>query len=183
DLLAAIDNSLEKKLTIWDVVSGTMVAETMISVDVICDINFNPKYPDLLVSTGKEHISWWKVYRGIGTIQSVAQPDYETYLRARFIICLTHNDKGDLITGDSNGTIYVWGDGGNKITNFIKHAHDSDLPRARKARQKTYLRARFIICLTHNDKGDLITGDSNGTIYVWGDGGNKITNFIKHAHD
>jgi len=37
---------------------------------------------------------------------------------------LTFNDKGDLITGDSNGTIYVFGDGGNKITNYIKHAHD-----------------------------------------------------------
>ncbi|XP_033726226.1 echinoderm microtubule-associated protein-like 2 [Pecten maximus] len=149
DLLAAIDNSLEKKLTIWDVVSGTMVAETMISVDVICDINFNPKYPDLLVSTGKEHISWWKVYRGIGTIQSVAQPDYETYLRARFIICLTHNDKGDLITGDSNGTIYVWGDGGNKITNFIKHAHDGPV---------------FTLL---SSKGLLLSGGRDGMVYCW----------------
>lgn len=37
---------------------------------------------------------------------------------------LLHTDKGDLITGDSNGTIYVWGRGGNFITNLIKHAHD-----------------------------------------------------------
>jgi hypothetical protein len=37
---------------------------------------------------------------------------------------MTHNERGDLLTGDSNGTVYVWGDGGNRITNFIKHAHD-----------------------------------------------------------
>lgn len=48
----------------------------------------------------------------------------QNFLRAKFTICLTFSDKGDLITGDSNGTIYVFGDGGNKITNFIKHAHD-----------------------------------------------------------
>ena len=40
------------------------------------------------------------------------------------MICLSHNERGDLLTGDSNGTVYVWGDGGNKITNFIKHGHD-----------------------------------------------------------
>ena len=49
---------------------------------------------------------------------------FQNFLRAKFVICLTHNERGDLITGDSNGTIYVFGDGGNKITNFIKHAHD-----------------------------------------------------------
>jgi microtubule-associated protein-like 1/2 len=38
------------------------------------------------------------------------------------LIYLAHNEKGDLVTGDSNGTIYVWSDGGNKITNFVKHA-------------------------------------------------------------
>ncbi|XP_021366584.1 echinoderm microtubule-associated protein-like 1 [Mizuhopecten yessoensis] len=149
DVLAAIDNSLEKKLTIWDVGSGTLIGETTINVDVICDIHFNPKYPDLLVSTGKEHITWWKVYQGIGTIQSVAQPDYETYLRAKFIVCLTHNDKGDLITGDSNGTIYVWGDGGNRITNFIKHAHDGP-----------------VFTLLYS-KGLLLSGGRDGMVYCW----------------
>jgi microtubule-associated protein-like 1/2 len=48
----------------------------------------------------------------------------QNFLRAKFVICLTFNERGDLITGDSNGTIYVFGDGGNKITNFIKHGHD-----------------------------------------------------------
>jgi len=49
---------------------------------------------------------------------------FQNYLKARYIIYLAHNEKGDLVTGDSNGTIYVWSDGGNKITNFVKHAHE-----------------------------------------------------------
>ncbi len=43
------------------------------------------------------------------------------------MICLLHNETGDLITGDSNGTIYVWGNGGNVITNFVKHGHEVTL--------------------------------------------------------
>lgn len=35
-----------------------------------------------------------------------------------------HTEKGDLITGDSNGTVYIWGQGGNVVTNFLKHIHD-----------------------------------------------------------
>ena len=49
---------------------------------------------------------------------------FQNFLRAKYVICLSHNERGDLLTGDSNGTVYVWGDGGNKITNFIKHGHD-----------------------------------------------------------
>lgn len=49
---------------------------------------------------------------------------FQNYLRAKFVTCLLHNEKGDLITGDTNGTVYVWRQGGNVITNIIKHAHD-----------------------------------------------------------
>ncbi|ELU04693.1 hypothetical protein CAPTEDRAFT_198144 [Capitella teleta] len=51
------------------------------------------------------------------------------------------------------------------------------------AEGKKYLRGQFITSLLHTEKGDLITGDSNGTVYVWGRGGSTITNLIKHAHN
>lgn len=40
------------------------------------------------------------------------------------MICLFYNDCGDLMMGDFNGMVYVWGDGGNKIINFIKYGYD-----------------------------------------------------------
>ena len=52
----------------------------------------------------------------------------QTFLKARFLTSLMHTVRGDLVTGDSNGTVYVWGNGGNKITNIIKHAHDVRRP-------------------------------------------------------
>ena len=50
--------------------------------------------------------------------------DLQGFVQAKFVICLTFSECGDLITGDSNGTIYIWGDAGSKITNYVKHAHD-----------------------------------------------------------
>lgn len=45
-------------------------------------------------------------------------------LRAKYVTCVMHTEKGDVVTGDSNGTVYVWGYGCNLVTNLIKHAHD-----------------------------------------------------------
>ncbi|KAH9509654.1 Echinoderm microtubule-associated protein-like 1, partial [Bulinus truncatus] len=135
DILACADNSQEKKLTLWDVKDGSLIAETFVSsllvnkvsTEALCDMGFNPKYPELLVTCGKEHLAWWKVYVEGRRVQPSAQPNYEGFLKARFINCLSHNQKGDLITGDSNGTIYIWGNGENSITNFVKHGHDGSV--------------------------------------------------------
>ncbi|KAK2144181.1 hypothetical protein LSH36_780g02047 [Paralvinella palmiformis] len=71
------------------------------------------------------------------------------FLRAKYIICLLHNEKGDLVTGDSNGTVYVWGNGGSVITNFIKHGHDGPV---------------FSLLFV---RGTLITGGRDGMVYGW----------------
>ncbi|XP_045197699.2 echinoderm microtubule-associated protein-like 2 isoform X2 [Mercenaria mercenaria] len=149
DLIAVVDNSLEKKLTVWDTSNGSLMGQEVLHTDLVCDIGFNPKYPDILVTIGKEHTCWWKVYPESDTIQASLKPDYDNFLRAKFVICLTYNEKGDLITGDSNGTIYVFGDGGNKITNFIKHAHDGPV---------------FTV-LYH--RGYILSGGRDGIIHTW----------------
>lgn len=45
--------------------------------DLVCDIGFNPKYPETLVTVGKEHTCWWKVYPESETIQASAKPEYD----------------------------------------------------------------------------------------------------------
>ncbi|XP_078329786.1 echinoderm microtubule-associated protein-like 4 [Crassostrea virginica] len=149
DLFAAVDNSSEKRLTLWDVTSGELKGDTIVNTEVICDLQFNPKYPDVMVISGKEYLAWWKIYPDSRMIQPLAQPNYENFLRAKYVICLSHNDRGDLLTGDSNGTVYVWGDGGNKITNFIKHGHDGPV--------------FAVLCM----KTHILTGGRDGFIYSW----------------
>ncbi|GFO14449.1 echinoderm microtubule-associated protein-like 1 [Plakobranchus ocellatus] len=136
NILATCDNSRDKKLTIWNTKDGVLIADTFIFTEVVMQMSFNPKWPEILVTCGKEHLAWWKVYVEAETIQPTAKPNYEGFLKARFINCLRHNQKGDLITGDSNGTVYVWGDGGNKITNFVKHGHEVFNVRTKKKRKK-----------------------------------------------
>ena len=45
--------------------------------DTVCDMEFNPKYPDLLVTSGKEHLQWWKVYPESRKLHPFTIPDYE----------------------------------------------------------------------------------------------------------
>ena len=47
----------------------------------------------------------------------------QTFLKAKYTVSLLHRDNGDLITGDSNGTVYIWVAEGNTIRNYVKHAH------------------------------------------------------------
>ncbi|GFR77869.1 echinoderm microtubule-associated protein-like 1 [Elysia marginata] len=124
DVLATCDNSQNKQLTIWNTADGDLVAKTFISTDVVTQLTFNLRYPETLVTCGKEHLAWWKIYLQTKMIQPLAKPNYEGFLKARYINCARHNQRGDLITGDSNGTVYVWGDGENRITNFVKHGHE-----------------------------------------------------------
>lgn len=48
-----------------------------VNTELICDISFNQKYPDVLVTSGKEHLQWWKIYPESRTLQQVAQPQYD----------------------------------------------------------------------------------------------------------
>lgn len=149
DILAAVDNNSNKRLTVWNTSTGELLTEAEVNTELICDISFNKKYPDLLVTSGKEHLQWWKIYSESRTLQPVAQPQYDNYLKAKYIIYLAHNDKGDLVTGDSNGTIYIWADGGNKITNFVKHAHDGPV---------------FVVMCYKNY---ILSGGRDGVVYCW----------------
>ncbi|WAR31203.1 EMAL1-like protein, partial [Mya arenaria] len=89
-----------------------------LNTDLVCDIGFNPKYPDSLVTVGKEHTCWWKVYPDSATIQNSASPEYDQFLRAKFTICLDFNEGGDLVTvmyyksyilsGGRDGIIHCW---------------------------------------------------------------------------
>ena len=48
-----------------------------VNTEVICDLQFNPKYPDVMAISGKEYLAWWKIYPDSRMIQPLAQPNYE----------------------------------------------------------------------------------------------------------
>lgn len=42
---------------------------------------------------------------------------FQKYDKPKFVLCLAFATNGDVITGDSNGNIYIWGKG--KITQLL----------------------------------------------------------------
>ncbi|KAK2187511.1 hypothetical protein NP493_163g03000 [Ridgeia piscesae] len=103
----------------------------------------------MLLVIGKEHLGWWVIYPENSAIQLQRKADYQNNLRAKYITCVMHTEKGDVVTGDSNGTVYVWGYGCNLVTNLIKHAHDCPL---------------LSLLLV---RGTLLTAGRDGVIHGW----------------
>jgi len=71
--------------------------------------------------------SWWCVTAAPSIRERynlIAFYFLQMQLKARFYHCLVHTPDGSLVTGDSNGTIYVWPPSTNTISNLIKHAHE-----------------------------------------------------------
>lgn len=43
----------------------------------------------MLVTSGKEHLQWWKIYAESRTLQPVAKPQYDVSIRVIFAVYLT----------------------------------------------------------------------------------------------
>ncbi|XP_070549870.1 echinoderm microtubule-associated protein-like 2 [Ptychodera flava] len=125
DRLVSIDNGDVKTMVIWDINKGKEIAKTSVNTEVICQVGFHPKNANNLVTVGKEHQIWWTANPSEGTIEEMMRANFEEkWMKAKYVICMMFKANGDLITGDSNGTIYVWHDGGNTVSQAIKHAHE-----------------------------------------------------------
>ncbi|KAL3310946.1 Echinoderm microtubule associated protein like [Cichlidogyrus casuarinus] len=57
-------------------------------------------------------------------IKPLWQADYGKFFRPLMVTCCCFLSSGDLASGDSNGTIYIWGRRSNRICAFRKHAHE-----------------------------------------------------------
>nr|XP_011734540.1 LOW QUALITY PROTEIN: echinoderm microtubule-associated protein-like 2 [Macaca nemestrina] len=50
--------------------------------------------------------------------------DVKKHEKPKYVLCVTFLEGGDVVTGDSGGNLYVWGKGGNRITQAVLGAHD-----------------------------------------------------------
>ena len=61
--------------------------------------------------------------------------------KPKYVTCLAYASNGDVITGDSNGNVFIWGRGYNAVTKVIRKVHDGPI---------------FSICVLKD--GSVITG-------------------------
>lgn len=122
--LAAIDESNEHVLSVWDWDKEKKLCETKSSQDPVVQVEFHPSLENQLISLGKGHIHFWN----FGTGKLVRKSGiFEKHDKPKFILCMTFSPDGDVISGDSNGNIFIWGKGGTRIRQAITGAHEGPI--------------------------------------------------------
>ncbi|XP_039294135.1 echinoderm microtubule-associated protein-like 2 [Nilaparvata lugens] len=109
------------------------------SVDTVVAAEFHPLDKSCIVTCGKSHISFWSLDNG-GTLYK-RNGIFENRDKPKYVTCLAFTQTGDVLSGDSNGSIIVWGRGTNTITRFMRNVHEGSI---------------FSICVLK--EGSIITG-------------------------
>ncbi|XP_074654603.1 77 kDa echinoderm microtubule-associated protein-like isoform X2 [Tubulanus polymorphus] len=163
DYLLALDMSNKHVLTLWDWEAERLVAKTTTSSSAVTGAVFHPHDDTIIVTYGKQHISFWKVFwesdRGVDQSGRILRDKKSGIFDdevPKFITSLTFSSNGDVITGDSTGSIIIWNKDpmdafikDNMLSYDLKHAH-----------QKT------VLVLTMLPDGTLLSGGGN-EIRAW----------------
>ena len=83
---------------------------------------FHPLDPGLIVSCGKGHVNFWNLTEN-GTLARKTGVFDATKEKPKYVTCLAFGSNGDVLTGDSNGNVFVWRRGYNAVTQSLKKVH------------------------------------------------------------
>ena len=95
------------------------------SVDTVVAAEWHPLERNTIVTCGKNHISFWSLdqggalYKRMGVFSGRDKPKYVT--------CLAFTQSGDVLSGDSNGSIILWARGTNTVARVFPHLHDGPI--------------------------------------------------------
>lgn len=164
--LLAVDLSNKHVMTVWDWENDQILAKTTTSADTVLGASFHPLDESVLVTHGKQHISFWKIFWD--SVDNVTGQQQGRILRDKksgviegdipqFITSLVFANNGDVITGDSNGQITVWSRDHNDAFIVNNDYIGGDLKIAH---------SRSVLCLCMMPDGTLISGGGN-QIRAW----------------
>lgn len=141
-LLCAVDEAPDHNISIWDWQRGERgqkITETKCSADTVVAAEFHPMDRQSIVTCGKSHISFWTLDAG-GTLYK-RMGIFENRDKPKYVTCLAFTQSGDVVSGDSNGNIIVWGRATNTISKFLRGLHEGSV---------------FSVCVMK--EGNLVTG-------------------------
>ncbi|XP_055991678.1 echinoderm microtubule-associated protein-like 2 isoform X2 [Sorex fumeus] len=154
-LLCAVDESNDHMLSVWDWAKETKVVDAKCSNEAVLVATFHPTDPTMIITCGKSHIHFWNLEGGS---LSKRQGLFEKHEKPKYVLCVTFLEAGDVVTGDSGGNLYVWGKGGNRITQAVVGAHDGGV---------------FALCALRD--GTLVSGGGRDRrVVVWGSDYSKL---------
>ena len=124
--LASLDETPEHRLTVWDWARGVRQLESSCSSDTVVAAEFHPTEDGCIVTCGKGHVNFWQIdpsYTSVSRKTGVLDPRD----KPKYFTCLAFSCTGDLITGDTNGNVFVWGRGYNAVTKAMWKAHEGPI--------------------------------------------------------
>ncbi|XP_034239530.1 echinoderm microtubule-associated protein-like 2 isoform X6 [Thrips palmi] len=124
-LLCAVDEANDHNISVWDWQKGERgqrITETKCSVDTVIAAEFHPLERNCIVTCGKSHISFWTLDAG-GTLYK-RMGIFENRDKPKYVTCVAFNHLGDVITGDSNGSLIIWARGTNTVSKLVRGVHD-----------------------------------------------------------
>uniref|UniRef100_A0A1I8HEL8 WD_REPEATS_REGION domain-containing protein n=1 Tax=Macrostomum lignano TaxID=282301 RepID=A0A1I8HEL8_9PLAT len=134
--LCVVDDANEHAISVWDWSRGHKLTETKTSTEPVLACECHPL--DAGLSLPAARTSWpsglWR----------------DKHDKPKFVLCLTFSQNGDLITGDSNGSILVWPRGSNRIGQAVTEAHEGGI---------------FSLCAMKDDK--LVSGGRDRRLVQW----------------
>uniref|UniRef100_A0A914ULR9 HELP domain-containing protein n=1 Tax=Plectus sambesii TaxID=2011161 RepID=A0A914ULR9_9BILA len=119
-LLAAVDDSFEHTLSIWDWQRKRKITETKSANEQVFSCEFHPTERHLLVTCGRSHISFW-TFDGV-TLQK-KMGVFEGRDKPKYVLSVCFSETGDVLSGDSNGTISVWDPKAGRVTRQVARVH------------------------------------------------------------
>uniref|UniRef100_A0A671WED7 EMAP like 2 n=2 Tax=Sparus aurata TaxID=8175 RepID=A0A671WED7_SPAAU len=122
--LCAVDDANDHILSVWNWQKEKQLADVKCSNDSVLAAVFHPMDANLIVTCGKSHINFWTME---GNTLTKRQGLFEKHEKPKYVLCVAFAENGDAITGDSSGNIYVWGKGGNRISQQVSGAHEGGI--------------------------------------------------------
>ncbi|XP_013395547.1 echinoderm microtubule-associated protein-like 2 isoform X3 [Lingula anatina] len=126
-LLCAVDEGNEHTLSVWEWQKGEKghkITETKSSTEPVVASEFHPLDANTIITCGKNQITFWTLEGGtLGKKLGL----FEKHEKPKFVLCLAIADNGDVFTGDSNGNIFIWPRGTNKISKALTGVHEGGI--------------------------------------------------------
>ncbi|VDO42043.1 unnamed protein product [Haemonchus placei] len=107
NLLACTDESYTHLLSVWKWSDEVKLAEAKGANDQIFAVSWHPLVRNLIVMCGRGHFSFWQFDAKNETLtKNVAI--FEGRDKPKTLLSMCFSETGDVITGDSNGTLSLW---------------------------------------------------------------------------
>ena len=127
--LVAVDEGADHTMTVWEYQGNqaNKISEAKCSnKETVIAAEFHPLDSGVIVTCGKGHVNFWQLENNGNLSRKTGVFDANKE-KPKYVTCLAFGSNGDVLTGDSNGNVFVWRRGYNAVTKSLKKVHNGPI--------------------------------------------------------